>query len=513
MKPPFVAPLLTLLARDSDAPGRQAWTPSTPSTHGPTVSPEFAAHHPQQGDHLKQSHKLSVLSVQALPLFTVFAVAAVLALIALASKWRERTCAASFALYVNLMICVQGFINYSSVILCAYPLCMTLGVTDAASMSGFYIGVYMTASAVGTAVCWKILNMFPDSWQNGGVKHFLLGGLSCQLLGALGFVKIALDGRDTDDNSWLYFLMGARVLQGFGHGMNDQVMKCCIVKLAPVADRPIHSLNKFVANTVGIGSGPILVALVFFFFESPHEEQESAKGSQISIITASLQFWTTSAVLAATAQLYPTMKVAATDSSKAVSAQGHQASVLVVSLAMDALRAFIVSGVESATCLLLQEKFQWGHDSIGFCIGVTFCLVVPVYTLHRQYHQAVKDVFLMKVYTTLGIVAAVLLGAATYPQTILAADAIIFPTTYLAGALNMGILNSNVFPDGSLLDANNVMLMNGLISNGMGRFGGPVFSRSLIADLGQKAYAACQALAMVSVLAGTSMLEHGWPKV
>ena len=78
---------------------------------------------------------------------------------------------------------------------------MTLGVTDAASMSGFYIGVYMTASAVGTAVCWKILNMFPDSWQNGGVKYFLLGGLSCQLLGALGFVKIALDGRDTDDNS------------------------------------------------------------------------------------------------------------------------------------------------------------------------------------------------------------------------------------------------------------------------------------------------------------------------
>ena len=89
----------------------------------------------------------------------------------------------------------------ASRILCAYPLCMTLGVTDAASMSGFYIGVYMTASAVGTAVCWKILNMFPDSWQNGGVKHFLLGGLSCQLLGALGFVKIALDGRDTDDNS------------------------------------------------------------------------------------------------------------------------------------------------------------------------------------------------------------------------------------------------------------------------------------------------------------------------
>ena len=30
---------------------------------------------------------------------------------------------------------------------------------------------------------------------------------------------------------------------------------------------------------------------------------------------------------------------------------------------MDALRAFIVSGVESATCLLLQEKFEWNHDT------------------------------------------------------------------------------------------------------------------------------------------------------
>ncbi|CAE7804560.1 srpr [Symbiodinium sp. CCMP2456] len=508
MKPPFfVAPLLTLLAQDSDAPGRQAWTPST---HAFTVSPGFAAHH-QQGDHLKPSHKPSVLP--AAPIFTVFGVAVVIGLIALASKWRDRACPASFALSVNLMICVQGFINYSSVILCAYPLCLELGATHATSMSGFFIGVYMTASAVGTAVCWKILGMFSDAWQTGGVKHFLLGGLSCQLLGALGFVKVALDGSDTDDNSWIYFLMAARVLQSFGHGMNDQVMKCCIVKLSPVADRPVHSLHKFVANTVGIGSGPILVAVVFFFFQSPHEEQESAKGSQISIITASLQFWTTSAVLAATAQLYPTMKVATTDSSKAAPARGHQASVLVVSLVMDALRAFIVSGVESATCLLLQEKFAWGNDSIGFCIGVTFCLVVPVYMLHRQYHEAVRDLPLMKIYTTLGIVATVLLGTAMHPQTILAADSIIFPTTYLAGALNMGILNSNVFPDGSILDANNVMLINGLISNGVGRFGGPVFSRSLIADLGQKAYAACQALAMLSVLAGTSMLEHGWPKV
>ena len=97
-------------------------------------------------------------------------------------------------------------------------------------------------------------------------------------------------------------------------------------------------------------------------------------------------------------------------------------------------------------------------------------------------------------------------GLAQHPLQILCADSVIFPTTYLAGALNMGILNSNVFPDGSLLDANNVMLINGLVSNGVGRFGGPVFSRSLIADLGQMYYAGCQGLAMASILAGTNLL-------
>ena len=145
MKPPFfVAPLLTLLAQDSDAPGRQArldqtllrcrereslregerererrcvcvsvlreepvglisreaWT----ATHASTVSPTFAAHHPQQkqGDRLKPSQKPSVLP--AVPIFTVFGVAVVIGLIALASKWRDRTCPASFALYASASV-------------------------------------------------------------------------------------------------------------------------------------------------------------------------------------------------------------------------------------------------------------------------------------------------------------------------------------------------------------------------------------------------------------------------
>ena len=77
---------------------------------------------------------------------------------------------------------------------------------------------------------------------------------------------------------------------------------------------------------------------------------------------------------------------------------------------MDALRAFIVSGVESATCFLLQDRFKWQDHSIGFAIGVTFCVAVPAYLIHRQYQAQLDDLSLMRIYTCLGILATLLLG-------------------------------------------------------------------------------------------------------
>ena len=161
----------------------------------------------------------------------------------------------------------------------------------------------MTASAAGTGVAWKILNTYPNVWQND-IKTFLVTGLSCQLLGAAGLAGVAWNAmKGEEEIGWVYILMVARVLQGFGHGLNDQVMKCCVVKLAPVSARPRHSLNKFVANTVGIGCGPLLVAAACFVFQD-----HDGNGPQISMITAQLQFWTTATVLAATALVYPSMK-------------------------------------------------------------------------------------------------------------------------------------------------------------------------------------------------------------
>ena len=167
----------------------------------------------------------------------------------------------------------------------------------------------MTASAAGTGVAWKILNMYPDLWQND-IKTFFVTGLSCQLFAAAGLARVAWARRNGEvDVTWVSVLMLFRVLQGFGHGLNDQVMKCCIVKLAPVSDRPRHSLNKFVANTVGIGCGPLLVAAACFFFRDHDSNEPTTRaGSQISMLTAQLQFWTTATVLATTVLLYPSMQ-------------------------------------------------------------------------------------------------------------------------------------------------------------------------------------------------------------
>jgi len=487
---------------------RKPWLPS--EAEDPLAMELFRPHLEKFPSLLLKGATRSQLPLQPM-LVALVALLCALLLLALSKFspiWNSMMPPAESALHVNLMVCFQGFMNYSSVVLCAYPLCLSLNLSNAASMSGLLIGVFMEASAVGMGVSWKILNVYPDLWRRH-IKTYLVAGLSCQFFGALAFCKVAMAVRyGQSDSSLIMTLLAARICQGFGHGLNDQFMKCCIVKLAAACDRPRHSLKKFVANTLGIGCGPIIIALAYFFF---HDDVVDAagltNGAQISMLTAQWQLTMTITVLISAILLYPSLEEVS-DFGKANSlVGGHQTAVLLASIFMDALRGFITSGVEAASCLLLQDHFAWRQDSIGFCIGMTFCLVVPGYMLHKQYQARYSDIAWIRIYTGIAMLATALLGTAQKPLGILAADSIIFPSIYLAGALNMGILNTSVFPDGSLLDANNVMLINGIISNGIGRFAGPIFSRSLIAHLGQKAYASCQALAIGTILAASGMLR------
>ncbi|CAJ1345592.1 unnamed protein product [Effrenium voratum] len=489
---------------------RKPWLPS--EAHDPLARELFRPHLEKFVSLLKPDGGAEARRQLQPMMAALIALAMALALLAISKIspiWNGMMSPAESALHVNLMVCFQGFMNYSSMVLCAYPLCLSLKLSNAAAMSGLIIGVFMEASAVGMGVSWKILNMYPELWRRH-LKSYLVMGLSFQVLGAMALCKVALAVRNSGTHSTLIFtLLAARILQGFGHGLNDQFMKCCIVKLAPPHERPQHSLKKFVANTLGIGCGPIIIALAYFFFHDEVQDIGLARGAEISALTGQWQLTMTITVLVGSVLLYPSLEEVTDfgkDGKANTAAGGHQTTVLLASIFMDAMRGFITSGVEAASCLLLQDHFAWNQDSIGFCIGLTFCLVVPGYLLHRQYQARCSDIAWIRIYTAIAMLATTLLGTAKQPLGILAADSIIFPSIYLAGALNMGILNTSVFPDGSLLDANNVMLINGILSNGIGRFAGPIFSRSLIANLGQKAYASCQALAIGGILATSGML-------
>ena len=82
---------------------------------------------------------------------------------------------------------------------------------------------------------------------------------------------------------------------------------------------------------------------------------------------------------------------------------------------IDALRGFIASGVEAASCLLLQDHFSWRQESFGFSIGLTFCLVVPGYLLHKQWAAAYSELTWIRIYVGLAMLATALLGGASPP--------------------------------------------------------------------------------------------------
>merc|ERR1712100_520295 len=69
--------------------------------------------------------------------------------------------------------------------------------------------------------------------------------------------------------------------------------------------------------------------------------------------------------------------------------QGTQGSrgVVVGCLMMSTIRAFVCSGLEGATSLLLEATYHWDERSVGLAISATALCMIPLKTLHNVLHD------------------------------------------------------------------------------------------------------------------------------
>ena len=188
--------------------------------------------------------------------------------------------------------------------------------------------------------------------------------------------------------------------------------------------------------------------------------------------------------------------------------------VLMVAAFMCAfLRAYVADGCKVAAALLLEDNYGWSVRWIGVAIGLTFC---TSFIASKFFDQSNLNA-LVRIGSLCPIIGSLLMSSMSCdvltvshtqcPALLLSGDLIVFSLLYNAESIIHGIAMSHVEPDGSLLNASNVTLVNTFLTDGLGRFFGPWLAR-VITDNGSQDIYAVQQIAgiMLFVIAAEVVL-------
>mmetsp|Transcript_90000 Transcript_90000/g.178907 ORF Transcript_90000/g.178907 Transcript_90000/m.178907 type:complete len:636 (+) Transcript_90000:62-1969(+) len=170
-------------------------------------------------------------------------------------------------------------------------------------------------------------------------------------------------------------------------------------------------------------------------------------------------------------------------------------------------RAMIVSGLESASAFVLEVEFSWSVSTVSMAVGATFFLALPLTILGNTVtsRRWLSNLQFMLISAGMSCFASVMLfprissrkalGSRAACVVILAADAVIFATSYLSNGILDGIAlracDDN--PSSAYSRANYCLISNAAIQCGA-RIIGPCVARWLLELHGRSLYASLQLL-------------------
>lgn len=312
-------------------------------------------------------------------------------------------------------------------------------------------------------------------------------------------------------------LLISRLVDGFGTGIISQLSIVNLSHLFKSEERPSQMADNQLAVMMGIGIGPLIGSAVCRLADIADFAQEDALRA-IAIAYVGNALAATFVVAIRFPELQDDMEDAShppgetslqhASCSEEQSGLPMQSKVVLMcsGLVMNALRGFVISGLEAATSLLLEEEFGWERRDIGIVIGLCFLFCIPVKALYGNLKNELKITQWIRLMTCLSMIGTIPLFSFACPGgpycgwMILLGDAILFPTLFLGDGLSSGLLmmSQHLCPVGSWLDANHIMLYRGLMVAGMGRTWGPPAARMQIDHSGQNSYAS-QQLALAAV--------------
>lgn len=167
-----------------------------------------------------------------------------------------------------------------------------------------------------------------------------------------------------------------------------------------------------------------------------------------------------------------------------------------------------------ATALLLEREAGWARVTIGLVIGSTFLLCIPMKAaLERMIEGSIQKsahtLLVGALFATLMMSRALAMPPGSY-LPLVAADALFLPQLILAGGFLDGIMLSlpNIVP--GMPSLNNVQLVRGICTDGVGRFLGPPITRWAVTaggpHHGQDVYSVMQFCGMLFMIFVAKMI-------
>lgn len=295
-------------------------------------------------------------------------------------------------------------------------------------------------------------------------------------------------------------LLSSRFVSGIGLGLCNQLFPAIFAHITPSPERPKQMTRFLLGNMIGIGLGPTVASGLKILDLCP-------EGFPRYEVVGAVQLVVAFGALISMVFFHPSLKGVqdfvtsqqmlgmATFPPEEVSRRGR---LVCGCLVMTFSRAFVVSGLESATALLLEKDYHWQSRHIGIVIGITFLCSVPLKIVHEVLDKRLSSTQWIRLMSYAALLGSPLLfhSIGTWlslsrdgcSMILLVADAVIFPTLYLSDGLSIGVMQQNLLPEGSLLDTNHTSLFR-LIFTAFGRFLGPYAARWHVDNGDQNQYA------------------------
>ena len=263
-------------------------------------------------------------------------------------------------------------------------------VDRSAAFSGLLIGIFMAANLTGAAFSTVLQCFCPQLWSTHARRAMFLPLLCCACGPLLycvptGFIYVGR-GREWQQGLAALLLL-SRILAGLGAGAASQVGLVCIAKGSRPAEKSKHMVRFLFANMLGCGLGPLLAA--FYHTVCPCRGPFGPQFWQLGIMKVILTLGSAVAV----ACIFPgklespvvpsppsrsqsegqssvdthdtdTGSTESPESQRAALAQ--QRKVVLGCLAMTGLRGYLITALEGATALFLQNLHMHQQGSFLF---------------------------------------------------------------------------------------------------------------------------------------------------